>query len=87
MPGSVPCVLAFVRYWVPGLMFLAGILILSFGDDSVRYDGFGLFCGAAIALAVFAQLIRLNTSGAGDREREEAARDYYTEHGRWPDED
>ena len=75
-----------MRYWLPGLMFVAGILILSFGDESVRYEGFGLCSGAALALAVFAQLVRLNTSGAGDREREEAARDYYTEHGRWPDE-
>jgi drug/metabolite transporter (DMT)-like permease len=80
-------VLAIVRYWLPGLLLLAGVLILSFGSESVRYDGFGLCAGAALALAVFAQLVRLNTSGAGDREREEAARDYYTEHGRWPDED
>jgi hypothetical protein len=80
-------VLAFVRYWLPGLMFLAGVLILSFGADSVRYDGFGLCAGAALALAVFAQLVRLNTGDASDREREEAARDYYSEHGRWPDDD
>ena len=56
-------------------------------DDSVRYDGFGLCWGAAFALAVFAQLLRLNTSGTDDRNREEAARDYYSQHGRWPDDD
>jgi hypothetical protein len=80
-------VLAFVRYWLPGMLFAAGIVVLCFADGSVRYDGFGLFCGAALALGVFAQLVRLNTSGAGDREREEAARDYFTEHGRWPDDE
>jgi hypothetical protein len=78
--------LAFLRYGLPAGLVLAGVIILSFGSESVRYDGFGLCAGAGIALAVFAQLIRLNTSGASDREDEEAARRFYTEHGHWPDE-
>ena len=32
-------------------------------------------------------LIYAAMSGTGDREAEEAARDYFSEHGRWPDED
>lgn len=78
-------VLAFLRYWLPALLVVAGIVTLSFAGQDVRYDGFGLFVGAGLALAVFAQLIRLNTGDAGDRDREEAARDYYSRHGRWPD--
>ena len=31
-------------------------------------------------------LIYMAFDGAGDREAEEAARDYYSEHGHWPDE-
>jgi hypothetical protein len=38
--------------------------------------GFGLIIGL-----VYAALV-----GNGDREAEEAARDYYSEHGHWPDE-
>lgn len=76
-----------LRYVVPLALLVAGVVILFVAPESTRYDGFGLCWGAAFALFVFAQLIRLNTSGAGDRDREEAARDYYTQHGRWPDDD
>jgi hypothetical protein len=31
-------------------------------------------------------LIYMAYDGVGDREAEEAARDYFTEHGHWPDE-
>jgi hypothetical protein len=31
-------------------------------------------------------LILVARSGVGDREAEEAARDFFTEHGHWPDE-
>ncbi len=31
-------------------------------------------------------LVYAAMAGNGDREAEEAARDYYTEHGHWPDE-
>ncbi len=83
----MPVVLVLLRYGIPGALLVAGVVILVAADDSVAVDGFGLCWGAAFALFVFAQLIRLNTSGADDRDREEAARDYYTEHGHWPDDD
>ena len=37
--------------------------------------------GSIVALAWFA------ARGHGDRDAEDAARDYYDEHGRWPDEE
>jgi hypothetical protein len=83
----VPGVLVFLRYGLPGLLLVAGIVSLAFADDSVATEGFGLCWGAAFALVVFAQLIRLNTGDSDDRQREADARDYYTEHGRWPDDD
>jgi hypothetical protein len=75
-----------LRYGLPGVLVFAGVCLLCFADESIRYEGFGLCAGAGIALAVFAQLIRLNTSGAHDRDEEEAARRFLTEHGHWPDE-
>lgn len=78
-------VLFMLRYGLPGIFVVAGIVILVAAPESTRYDGFGLCWGAAFALAVFAQLLRLNTSGTDDRHREQAARDYYGEHGHWPD--
>ncbi len=83
----MPGVLFALRYVVPILLLVAGLIILVAAPESTRYDGFGLCWGAAFALFVFAQLIRLNTSGAGDRDREEAARDFYSKHGYWEDDD
>lgn len=83
----MPDVLVLLRYGVPAALVLAGVVILAVADDSIKYDGFGLCWGAAFALAVFAQLIRLNTGDASDRDREEAARDYYAQHRRWPDDE
>jgi hypothetical protein len=37
-------------------------------------------------LGLIVALIWIARSGVGDREAEEAARDYYSEHGHWPDE-
>ena len=76
-----------LRYVVPVALLVAGVIILAVAPDTTRYDGFGLCWGAAFALFVFAQLIRLNTSGSGDRDREEAARDFYSKHGYWEDDD
>ena len=63
--------LRFVRYGLPVLLVIAGFVLLIAAPDSTRYEGFAMCVGAT-----------------GDRERddEEAARDYLSEHGHWPDE-
>jgi hypothetical protein len=38
-------------------------------------------------VALIAGLLYAAKSGNGDREAEEAARVYFTQHGRWPDDD
>jgi hypothetical protein len=37
-------------------------------------------------IATIAVILYFLINGAGDREKEEAARRYFDEHGRWPDE-
>jgi hypothetical protein len=79
-------VLKFVRYGIPAVLALTGVLFLSFGSDDVRYEMFGMCMGAALSLLLFTFLFRIGVSGEREREEEEDARRYLAEHGHWPDE-
>jgi hypothetical protein len=78
--------LKFVRYGIPGALVLFGFIALFAAGEANRYEGFGLGVGAGISLFLLNWFFRLGVRGDDDRDREEAARDFYTEHGRWPDE-
>ena len=49
------------------------------------WEGWALFTGAGVAVLLLNLLFRMGVEGDRDREREEAARRYFDEHGRWPD--
>jgi hypothetical protein len=76
----------FIRYGIPVLMFAAGFIVLFAGGKANALDGWAMLVGSALALITFNVLLRIGASGDGDRDREAAARRYYTEHGHWPDE-
>ena len=83
----MPCVvLQFVRYGIPAIFIIAGVLVLSFGSEAVRYELFGMCVGAGLSLLLFTFFFRMGVSGESEREEEEAARRYLDEHGHWPDE-
>jgi hypothetical protein len=42
--------------------------------------------GAGLSIALLNLLYRVGVGGEAERDAEEAARDYYTANGRWPDE-
>jgi len=81
----LPTVLA-VRYLLPLVLFIAGWVVLFVADDSVRWDGWGMCMGAAGAILLLNVLFRVGAKGDQERDDEHAAREYYAEHGRWPDE-
>jgi hypothetical protein len=76
----------FVRYGLPLLLFVAGWVILFTADGSIRWDGWAMCLGSAGALLLLNVLFRFGARGDQEREDEEAAREYFTEHGHWPDE-
>ena len=49
-------------------------------------EGWALFTGAGLSVLLLNVLFRIGVSGEGQLDREEAARDYFDEHGEWPDE-
>lgn len=78
-------VLRLVRYGIPSVLIVAGVLVLSFGSEAVRYEMFGMCVGAGLSLLLFTFFFRMGVQGESEREEEEAARRYLDEHGRWPD--
>jgi hypothetical protein len=76
----------FVRYGLPLVLLLVGIAFLIIQPNSTGLEGFCAGVGAALALLLLNVLFRAGVTGDRDRDREEAARAYFDEHGHWPDE-
>ncbi len=79
-------VLKVVRYGLPAGLVVAGFVLLIVAPDSSRYEGFAMCVGAGLSLLLLNVLFRIGAIGDKERHREEAAREYLSEHGHWPDE-
>jgi hypothetical protein len=75
-----------VRYVLPAVIALVGVVVLLFDQSLVGLEGFVLFVGAASSILLLNVLYRIGVSGDAERDREEDARTYFDDHGRWPDE-
>jgi hypothetical protein len=71
-----------VRWGIPLVLIIVGTIIV-LGDTEAVGEA---LIAAAVCVIIANLLMRLGFSDAKDRDREEAAREYYDEHGRWPDE-
>ena len=76
-----------VRYWLPVALIVAGVLSLFVIDDSDRFEAFSMLVGSGLSVALLNVLFRYGSKGDQEREAEDAAREYYAQHGRWPDEE
>jgi hypothetical protein len=75
-----------VRYVLPLLLFLGGIAMFAIEPNSIGVEGLAMATGAALSVLLLNWLFRQGVRGDRERDAEEAAREYYAEHGRWPDE-
>ena len=75
-----------VRYVLPTVLIVAGFICLAVAPSSSAVEGWALFTGAGLSVLLLNQLHRIGVIGDSDRDREEAARQYHVQHGRWPDE-
>jgi hypothetical protein len=76
-----------VRYGIPGAIFLTGVVVFGVVPDrEVALEIGCMFWGVAIAVFLLNFFFRMGVSGEADRDREQRARDYFDEHGHWPDE-
>ncbi len=76
----------FVRYWLPALVCLAGVAAMILGPVESRTEGGAAIVGAGLAIYLINVLFRIGATGDLERGDEQDARDYYLQHGFWPDE-
>ena len=74
-----------VRYVLPGVIAVAGVIVLIFNRSINGLEGFAMFIGVAGSILLLNVLYRVGVTGDAERDREERARVYFDEHGRWPD--
>jgi hypothetical protein len=76
--------LAFVRYGIPLLIAVAGVVCLVIGGDAA---GSGVvLIGSAGMVLLINLLFRLSLVSNREREQEERAREQFEREGRWPEE-
>lgn len=78
--------LVVVRYGIPAAMIIGGVVLAVVGSGDQGIEGFAMAVGGGLSVLLLNVLYRVGVKGEGEREQEEAARAYYAEHGRWPEE-
>jgi hypothetical protein len=78
-------ILRAVRYGLPLVMVVLGVALIVFvGGRDAEAAGITII-GSAALVALAGALVRFSIGETADRDREQAARDFFTEHGRWPE--
>ena len=62
------------------------MLAIALGPEEYRWEGGLGIIGAGLAIWLINVLFRIGASGDSERDAEDAAREYFDRHGRWPDE-
>jgi len=73
-----------IRYALPALVVIAGLVVMALGSES-DLEGGGGIVSAGLAIYFINWLFRAGAAGDREREAEEQAREYFDLHGRWPD--
>ncbi len=73
-----------LRYVLPGAVVVGGLVVMAFGSESDLEGGAGIV-SAGLAIFFVNWLYRIGVTGDREREREDAAREHFNRHGRWPD--
>ena len=76
-----------LRYGLPVVLVVAGFAILALVDDPIRWDGWAMCVGSGLSILLLNVLFRYGAQGDRERDAEESAREYFAEHGRWPDDE
>jgi hypothetical protein len=75
-----------LRYGLPALLIVIGFVLLFTVEGNLRWDGWAMCVGAGLAILLMNVLFRFGARGDRERDAEVAAREYFVQHGRWPDE-
>ncbi len=72
-----------LRYVLPAVVTLAGLAIMALGSET-DLEGGASIVSAGLAIYFVNWLFRIGVRGDRERDDEEAAREYFDQHGRWP---
>lgn len=72
-----------MRYVLPTLIVIGGIVIMALGSEN-DLEGGASIVSAGLAVYFLNWLFRIGARGDREREDEDAAREYFARHGRWP---
>jgi hypothetical protein len=78
--------LTFVRWGLPGLVVLGGLIAWAFNPTLDGLEGAAHIIGAGLAIGLLNLLFRIGMTGDRERDEEDAAREFFDRHGHWPDE-
>lgn len=81
--GSRRWLLTGIRYVLPVVVTICGVVIMAFGSET-DLEGGASIVSAGLAIYFLNWLYRIGVSGDRERDTEEAAREYFAQHGRWP---
>jgi len=93
-PGRLALVAT--RIWLPLAIAVAGVVLIVLGHASLSDQSTTrtLEAAAGVGLLLVALIVwminwmfRMSVQSNRERDREEQAREYYTRHGHWPDEE
>jgi hypothetical protein len=77
----------FVRVWLPIAIMVAGVVaIVASGGSEAGWEGGVAIIAAGASVWLLNIIFRVGVQGERDRDAEDAAREFYGEHGYWPDE-
>jgi hypothetical protein len=76
-----------VRTWLPLAIIVAGVAsIVATGGAQWGFEGGMLIISAGLSVWLLNFFFRVGVKGDLERDREDRARDFFDEHGYWPDE-
>lgn len=73
-----------VRFWVPGLIVLSGVVLALALRTDAAWEGGALLVSAGLSVLLINVLFRLGVRGDRERLEEERARERYERTGVWP---
>ncbi len=80
--------LTLTRVWLPVAIAVAGVVAIVIGHARTAAAGAGVvLLGVALMVWMLNWLFRMSVESNRERDREEDARRYFDEHGRWPGEE
>jgi hypothetical protein len=74
-----------VRYGIPLVLVVAGVVFAIADHEGTGLETWAMFTGAGVSVLLLNVLHRMGVEGDHDRDREQRAREYFDEHGSWPE--